>query len=155
MSESSHGRLTLECKILSIHPSTLPSLRLPEALSVSLSMNLLHRRLGHSGEAALHRLLQGNMALGVTVTPSSTMDFCDSCQLGKLTKPPHPAEAFDHGTSYPLELVVVDLARPVTPRSLGGKSYIMGVLDVFTRHSWVYFLSRESDAAEKLKDSCG
>ena len=67
-------------------------------------------------------------------------------------KPPHPAVAFDHGTSYPLQLVVVDLAGPVTPRSLGGKSYIMGILDVFTRHSWVYFLSHKSQAAEKLKE---
>ena len=152
MSESSKGRLTLDCKILSTQLSTLPTLRMAEALSGSLSMNLLHRRLGHSGEAALHRLLHGNMAIGVSVKPGSKIDFCDSCQLGKLTRPPHPAVAFDHGTSYPLELVVVDLAGPVTPRSLGGKSYIMGVLDVFTRYSWVYFLSRKSDAGEKLKE---
>ena len=152
MSESSKGRLTLDCKILSTQLSAIPSLRMAEALSGSLSMNLLHRRLGHSGEAALHRLLHNNMAIGVSVKPGSKVDFCDSCQLGKLTKPPHPAVAFDHGTSYPLQLVVVDLAGPVTPRSLGGKSYIMGILDVFTRHSWVYFLSHKSHAAEKLKE---
>ena len=57
MSESSKGRLTLDCTITSTPLSPLPSLRLAEALSGSLSMNLLHRRLGHSGEAALQRLL--------------------------------------------------------------------------------------------------
>ena len=106
---------------MSTHLSPLPSLRLAEALSGSLSMNLLHRCFGHSGEASLQRLLQGNMAIGVSVKPGSKADFCDSCQLGKLTRPPHPAVVFDHGTSYPLYLVVVDPADPVTPRSLGGK----------------------------------
>ena len=115
-------------------------------------MNLLHRRLGHSGEAALQRLLQGNMAIGVSVKPRSKVDFCDSCQLGKLTRPPHPAVVFDHGTSYPLHLVVVDLAGPLNPRSLGGKSFFMGILDVYTRHSWVYMLKHKSDAATTLKD---
>ena len=54
--ESKEGRLTLDCKILST-TSTLPSSRHAEAFSTSLSMDLLHRRLGHSGQAALHRLL--------------------------------------------------------------------------------------------------
>ena len=56
MFESSKGRLTLDSKILPTPLSPLPSLRLAEALSGSLSKNLLHRRLGHSGEAALQRL---------------------------------------------------------------------------------------------------
>ena len=84
MFESSKGRLTLDCKIMSTPLSPLPSLRLAEALNGSLSMNLLHRRLGHSGEAALQRLPQGNMAIGINVKPGSKVDFCDSCQLGKL-----------------------------------------------------------------------
>ena len=152
MSESSKGCLTLDCKIMCSPLSPLPSLRLAEALSGSLSMNLLHRRLGHSGEATLQRLLQGNMAIGVSIKPGSKVDFCDSCQLGKLTRPPHPAVVFYHGTTYPLHLVVVDLAGPVTPRSLGGKSFFMGILDVHTRHSWVYMLKHKSDAADKLKE---
>ena len=116
MSESSKGRLTLDCKIMSTPLSPLPSLRLAEALSGSLSMNLLHRRLGHNGEAALQRLLQENMAIGVSVKPVSKVDFCDSCQLGKLIRPPHLAVVFDHGTSNILHLVVGDLASRVTPR---------------------------------------
>ena len=64
LSESEEGRLTLDCKILST-TSTLPSSRHVEAFSGSLSMDMLHRRLGHSRQAALHRLLQGNMAIGI------------------------------------------------------------------------------------------
>ena len=131
LSESIEGRLTLDCKILSPH-SPLPSIRHAEAYSNSLSMDLLHRRLGHSGQAALHRLLHDNMATGLGQITGSVSP-CDPCRLGKLTRPPHPAVPFDHHTTYALQLVVMDLAGPVQPSSLGGSSYFLGILDVFTR----------------------
>ena len=85
-------------------------------------MDLLHRRLGHSGQAALHRLLQGNMATGIGQI-SGSISPCDPCMLGKLTRPPHPAVRFDHNTSYALELVVMDLAGPVTSASATSMPY--------------------------------
>ena len=75
-------------------------------------MDLLHRRLGHSGEAALRRLLKEDMATGVSPV-SGNINPCDPCRLGKLTRPPHPAVDFSHGTTYALQLVVMDLAGPV------------------------------------------
>ena len=123
LSESKEGRLTLDCKILAT-TSTLPSSRHAEAFNGSLSMDLLHRRLGHSGKSALHRLLQGNMATGIGQI-SGSISPCDPCMLGKLTRPPHPVVRFDQNTSYALELVVMDLAGLVTPSSLGGASYFL------------------------------
>ena len=84
MIESLQGRLTLDCTILS-HLSPLPSIRIADALSSSLSMDLLHRRLGHSGQAALQRLLHDNMATSVSIILDTSVNPCDSCQLGKLT----------------------------------------------------------------------
>ena len=148
MTESSTGRMTLDCTILST-AATLPSCRQIEVFSNSLSMDLLHRRLGHSGQAALQRLLRANMATGIGQV-SGAVTPCDSCQLGKLTRPPHPAVRFDHNTTRSLELVVMDLAGPVRPRSLGGASFFLGLLDVYTRHSWVYPIRKKSDAAQKI-----
>ena len=141
LSESKQGRLTLDCKLISRTP-TLPSVRQAEALVGSLSMDLLHRRLGHSGEAALHRLLQNNMATGVGQVRGGVSP-CDPCKLGKLTRPPHPAVAFTHNTTHALELVVMDLAGPVKPSSLGGASYFLGILDVYTRFSWVFTIRKK------------
>ena len=78
MTESDSGRLTLDCKILST-TTPLPSSRRVEVFSNSLSINLLHRRLGHSEEGPLRRLLRGDMAQGwvrslvplVRATPAS------------------------------------------------------------------------------------
>ena len=136
MTESENGRLTLDCKILST-TNPLPSSRRVEVFSNSLSMDLLHRRLGHSGEGALRRLLRGDMATGLGEV-SGAVSPCDPCQVGKLTRPPHPAVSFSHGTTYALELVVMDLAGPVRPSSLGRAIYFLGIMDVFTRFSWVF-----------------
>ena len=40
-----------------------------------------------------------------------------------------------HNTSFPLQLVVMDLAGPVRPSTLGGKAYIQNLFDVFTSRS--------------------
>ena len=112
-------------------------------------MDLLHRRLGHSGEAALRLLLKENMATGVSPV-AGTISLSDPCKLGKLTRPPHPSVEFTHGTTYALQLVCMDLAGPVKPRSLGGASYFLGIMDVYTRHSWVYTIKHKSDAAAHI-----
>ena len=114
-------------------------------------MELLHRRLGHSGEGALRRLLRMNMATGLGQV-SGAVSPCDSCQLGKLTRPPHPAVSFSHGTTYALELVVMDLAGPVKHSSLGGAFYFLGIMDMFTRFSWVFTLRVKFDAARRIME---
>ena len=83
---------------------------------------------------------------------SGAVSSCDSCQLGKLTRPPHSAVSFSHGTTYALELVVMDLAGPVTPSSLGGAIYFLGIMDIFTRFSWLFTLRRKSDVAGKIME---
>ena len=145
LSKSKAGRLTLDCRILSSTPSQPQG----EVLLNTLSMDLLHRRLGHSGEAALRRLLKEDMATGISPV-GGTISPCDPCRLGKLTRPPHPSVEFTHGTTYALQLVCMDLAGPVKPRSLGGASYFLGIMDVFTRHSWVYTIKKKSDAAAQI-----
>ena len=76
----------------------------------------------------------------------------DPCQLGKLTRPPHPAVPFSHGTTYALELVVMDLAGPVRPSRMGGAFYFLGIMDIFTRFSWVFTLRVKSDAASRIME---
>ena len=46
----------------------------------------------------------------------------------------------------------MDLARPIKPRSLGEASYFLGIMDVYTRHSWVYTIKKKSDAATQIME---
>ena len=86
---------------------------------------------------------------------SGAVNPCDPCQLGKLTRPPHPAVSFSHGTTYALELVVMDLAGPIRPSSLVGVFYFLEIMDVFTRFSWVFTLRVKSDAANIIMEWTG
>ena len=43
-------------------------------------------------------------------------------------------------TSRPWELLHIDLMGPARVQSLGGKKYILVVVDDFTRYNWVVLL---------------
>ena len=61
------------------------------------------------------------------------------CQLGKQTKAQHHA-TLTTTTARPLELLHVDLMGKTRIESLGGKKYIMVVIDDFTKFTWVVLL---------------
>ena len=57
-------------------------------------------------------------------------------------------------TSRPLELLQLDLMGPTRIESLGGKRYIMVVVDDFTRYTWVILLRSKFDALEHIEALC-
>ena len=64
---------------------------------------------------------------------------CGSCQLEKQTKAKH-SRTQTSATSRKLELLHLDLMGPTRTESLGGKRYIVVVIDDFTRYTWVILL---------------
>ena len=73
--------------------------------------------------------------------------------MGKQTKASHH-KVNVIATSRYLELLHVDLMGPTRIESLGGKRYIMVIVDDFSRYSWVEFLREKSKACEKLEILC-
>ena len=73
--------------------------------------------------------------------------------MGKQVKSKHP---FVTGvqTSRPLELLHIDLMGPARVLSLGGKRYILVVVDDFTRYTWVVLLRDKAEAPEKMIHLC-
>ena len=57
-------------------------------------------------------------------------------------------------TSRPLELLHIDLMGPARVQSLGGKKYILVVVDDFTRYTWVVLLKDKVEAPEKMIHLC-
>ena len=149
MTESNLMRPTLDCHVVMRHslPSPLP--RMHEALHSQLSMSLLHRRLGHSGQGALHRLIRERMVDGVENVVGGDFEICSPCKLGKMTRHPHPASAPDPLVQGPLDLVVMDLAGP-NKQTFGKAAYNLVLVDVFSRLSWVFLLKKKSDAEEAI-----
>ena len=48
----------------------------------------------------------------------------------------------------------MDLMGPTRTKSMGGKRYIMVVVDDFSRYSWVEFLREKSEACDKMERLC-
>ena len=57
-------------------------------------------------------------------------------------------------TSRPLELLHLDLMGPTRIESLGGKRYIMVVVDDFTRYTCVILLRSNLDNPEHIEALC-
>ena len=95
-------------------------------------MQLLHRRMGHSGIDAMRKLLFKKLVRGIDSIKIEDLHPCDFCKQGKLPQGPHPvADMSSRGTRL-LDLVVVDLAGPNRPQTLGKKLYDMVIVDTFS-----------------------
>ena len=132
------GRATLDCEpINSPRRSSGPTLQI-DTFRVELNMQLLHQRMGHSSIDAMRKLLAGKLVRGIDGIKIEDLQPCDFRKQGKLPQGPHPvANVINKGTRL-LNLVVVDLAGPNRPQTLGKKLYDMVIVDTFStllRHS--------------------
>jgi transposase InsO family protein len=78
--------------------------------------------------------------------------ICVSCQLGKQTRASHKKTS-GILTSRNLELLHMDHMGPTRTASLGGKRYILVIVDDFSRYSWAIPFRKKSyafDAAQHL-----
>ena len=95
--------------------------------------------MGHVSYKHLSIVSKHESVLGIPNLSRMSNVVCGPCQLGKQTKAKHPRTQTS-ATSRPLELLHLDLIGPTRTESLGGKRYIMVVVDDFTRYTWVILL---------------
>ncbi|CAI7839682.1 unnamed protein product [Closterium sp. NIES-53] len=90
----------------------------------------LHRRMGHVALPILQQLVKNKMVAGIRV------------KGGQMSS--------DATAKAPLDEVVMDV---VVPLELGAAQaeYFLTIVDVYTRMTWVYVLSKKSDVAETVK----
>ncbi|CAI7742218.1 unnamed protein product [Closterium sp. NIES-54] len=81
----------------------------------------LHRRMGHVTLPILHQLLKEQMVAGIRAT-----------------------------AKRPLDEVVMDVVGPLKLGAAGAE-YFLTIVDIYTRMTWVYVLSKKSDVAETVK----
>ena len=128
----------------------------PSIACRSARVNLLelwHQRLGHANYKQVAKVSKLEAMIGLPKFGKIEKNVCGSCQLGKQTKSSHP-KVNVVATSRPLELLHVDLMGPTKTESMGGKRYIMVVVDDFSRYSWVEFLREKSEAYDKMERQC-
>ncbi|CAI7812752.1 unnamed protein product [Closterium sp. NIES-54] len=109
----------------------------------------LHRRMGQVALPILHQLVKNEMVAGVHVKgePDEVLG-CPTCMQAKFTR--YPFSSSEATAKAPLDEVVMDVVGPL---KLGAAraEYFLTIVDVYTRMTWVYVLSKKSDVAETLK----
>ena len=123
-----NGRSTLDCKPVEHDSSSGAALQIDSfKAKVELTMGLLHRRMGHSGDDAMQKMLRGDLVRRTSHVKIEELGGCDFCKLGKLTQKPHPADVVNNKGADLLDLVVMDLAGPNKPETLGVRTTLVRV----------------------------
>ena len=128
----------------------------PNVSCRSVRVNLLelwHQHFCHAIYKQVAKVSKLEAVVGLQKFGKVEKTVCRPCQMRKQTKSSHPKVNIIV-TSRPLELLHVDLMSPTRTKSLGGKRYIMVVVDDFSKYTWVEFLRENSKACEKMEKLC-
>jgi hypothetical protein len=91
----------------------------------------------------LHKLLKEDHVLGLTDVCFEKYKPYVACQAEKQVGSTHHNKNV-MTTSRPLELLHMDLFRPVAYLSIGGSKYGLVIVDDFSRFTWFFFLLYKS-----------
>ncbi len=108
---------------------------------------LWHRRLGHPGETVIKTLAAADC---ITNVGDGSIQFCESCQYGKL----HARSVPSHGirAMSKLEIIHADVCGPITPPSVSGNKYFVTFTDDYSGFSYLYLIKSKDEVATTIKD---
>ena len=104
-------------------------------------LELWHQRFGHANFKQVAKVSKFEAVEGLPKFGKVEKTFCGACQMGKQTKASHH-KVNVIATSRCLELLHVDLMGPIRTESLGGKRYIMVIVDDFQDTPGLNFLEK-------------
>jgi hypothetical protein len=106
---------------------------------------LWHQRLGHLNFSDMLKIVGKDIVKDLSKMEKTGKGICGSCQLGKQTRAAHKKTSGIQ-TSRNLELLHMGLMGPTRTAGLGGKRYILVIVDDFSRYTWAIPLQEKSDA---------
>ena len=97
-------------------------------------LELWHHRFGHANFKQVAKVSKLEAVEGLPKFGKVKKTICGACQIGKQTKASHH-KVNVIATSRCLGLLHFDLMGPTRTESLGGKRYIMVIVDDFSRYT--------------------
>ena len=67
-------------------------------------MELLHRRLGHTSQWGMERLVREQLVRGLEAGIQGDLEMCKGCKMGKSSEQKHPQKSQEHRAQEQLEL---------------------------------------------------
>jgi hypothetical protein len=106
-----------------------------------------HRRLGHLSFDLLCRLSGLVLLRGLPLLKFESDLVCAPCRHGKMITASH-SSVNTVMTEHPGQLLHMDTVGPSRVRSMGGKWYVLVIVDDYSRYSWVFFLESKDQIFE-------
>jgi hypothetical protein len=110
------------------------------------SVELWHKRLGHTGKGAISDLTEVEAVSGLGNV--GTDDGCDICVKAKQTRE-HFARSSSRALNV-LELVHSDVIGPLRTRGMRNERYVVTLMDDYSRYSEVFCVGNKGVVARKL-----
>jgi len=109
-----------------------------------------HRRLGHVGFDHLTRLSGLDLVRGLPKLKKDLDLVCTPCRHAKMVASSH-APIVSVMTDAPGQLLHMDTVGPARVQSVGGKWYVLVIVDDFSRYSWVFFMATKDEAFQHFR----
>ncbi|CAI7793249.1 unnamed protein product [Closterium sp. NIES-53] len=108
-----------------------------------------HRRFGHVALPLLQQLFKEERVKGLRIKGEpKEVSSCETCLTSKFSR--YPFHLTVGQSSDLVELVHVDLVRPMKVKGDGGALYSMTMVDDYTKLTWSFPLAKKSDAARVI-----
>jgi hypothetical protein len=114
-----------------------------KSLSQSIPLGQWHRRLAHCSPSTIEEMAKQNLVDGLQISDTTLTGKCEDCILGRQTRRPFDSET--EKNLKPLELVSFDLWGPSRVQSIGGKVFLMIIVDGGTSCKFGTYLSDKAD----------
>ncbi len=109
-----------------------------------------HRRLGHVGFDHLTRLSGLDLVHGLSKHKKDLDLVCTTCRHAKMVSTSH-APIVSVMTDAPGQLLHMDTVDPARVQSVGGKWYVLVIVDDFSRYSWVFFMATKDEVFQHFR----
>ena len=114
------------------------------SLSKPTSLEQWHRRLAHCSPLTIQEMSRNNLVDGLRISETTLEGKCEDCIMGRQTRRPFDGET-DKDLD-PLDLVSFDIWGPSRVQSVGGKVYLLIIVDAGTSFKYGAYLADKSDA---------
>jgi hypothetical protein len=110
-----------------------------------LTIDELHRKLGHVGHDAARILVEKGLVKGIELDKESKPSFCASCEWGKGHRKAVQRVREDERATAVGEEIHSDLWGPAPVETINHKEYFVSFTDDNSRYTVIYFLAKKSE----------
>ena len=117
----------------------------------TLTIDQLHRKLGHVGHKYIRELLQKRLVTGVELDESSKPTFCESCEWGKKHRKSIQRECQEPKTKAVGDEIHADIWRKAPVRTIGGKEYSANFIDGHSDYATFYLMKTKDENLDQYQ----